>query len=592
MKTTKYIALLILCMTGLFSCENDWDSHYSKQEPEINSDNIEIVDMNINEYLKSVSEYSSMTELLEYAKVFKDMDAQGLYYTVFVIPNGSFTTPDSESDKIYTAQGHVTTASFAPSALKNGQRILMWNKKYVDVGLPTEGGDLENITFNVESRIEKVIKTNNGYIYVLDKAINMPKSLLELIEGLDDDKYSIFKEMVLSKNERVFDRENSTPIGVDNSGNTLYDSVFVVKNPYFLAKKFDLASESMKATLLIPSNELITNAVTEAKEKAAAWRIQRQDSIFWNWCFQVAFFNQEYKREDFENNIDLPIGYANGQNLSHSVFGKQWRTTVNKVDLDNPIQMSNGTAYYMTELRIPTNVIIYRIKGWMCSKESVTSSPKSYYNTLTPEDKEKYFAFENVDESTVRIQTYTTWKKEQPWTAFPGNPAFPPIFHGCLEFKLTSYDNNYNCPANGLVNRAVWEFTPVYFQQYEDGSYDIEPVLLPPGEYNYHFGLAAGAKYNYEVYLNDWLQVSKLSDTDRNNLGGVSGHRLDIDSGEGPEFVPDASLRYDRDGRKIGTAFTITGEPTEMRVKMVLTRVNASYISLMHWCFKPTANCY
>lgn len=39
----------------------------------------------------------------------------------------------------------------------------------------------------------------------------------------------------------------------------------------------------------------------------------------------------------------------------YSVFDQQWRTTVNKVDLDNPVELSNGVAYKITSLKIPTN---------------------------------------------------------------------------------------------------------------------------------------------------------------------------------------------------------------------------------------------
>lgn len=66
---------------------------------------------------------------------------------------------------------------------------------------------------------------------------------------------------------KTFDRNNSLSIGVDESGNTVYDSVFTVKNPYFLDKGLDLASESKKITVLIPSDELIKKALDEGKAK-------------------------------------------------------------------------------------------------------------------------------------------------------------------------------------------------------------------------------------------------------------------------------------------------------------------------------------
>lgn len=60
-----------------------------------------------------------------------------------------------------------------------------------------------------------MIKTNNAYIYDLEDYINTPKALMEYLKDLPDEEYSIFKEMVLSRTQRVFDKAASTPIGID-----------------------------------------------------------------------------------------------------------------------------------------------------------------------------------------------------------------------------------------------------------------------------------------------------------------------------------------------------------------------------------------
>lgn len=77
----------------------------------------------------------------------------------------------------------------------------------------------------------------NGYLYLLDQAINAPRSMYEIIENLGED-YSIFREMILSRNVLTFDRDASKVVGVDNTGNTVYDSVFTVRAPYFEKVKF------------------------------------------------------------------------------------------------------------------------------------------------------------------------------------------------------------------------------------------------------------------------------------------------------------------------------------------------------------------
>ena len=64
---------------------------------------------------------------------------------------------------------------------------------------------------------KKITKVNNGYVYEMEDYVETPKSLYELIEGLGDD-YSIFREMIMERNQLTFDKEASKIIGVDETG--------------------------------------------------------------------------------------------------------------------------------------------------------------------------------------------------------------------------------------------------------------------------------------------------------------------------------------------------------------------------------------
>ena len=99
-------------------------------------------------------------------------------------------------------------------------------------------------------------------------------------------------------------------------------------------------SENVTATMLIPSNEVINDALTTARKKLTEWGLEREDSIIRNWVFQAAFFNKKYTKLDFEENEDLK-----------SVFSKQWRTTVQVVDLYHfcPVQIRNKSYMFLPE---------------------------------------------------------------------------------------------------------------------------------------------------------------------------------------------------------------------------------------------------
>ena len=42
MKTIKYILSSILLISGIYACNDDWDSHYSQEEQVVNNVNIEV----------------------------------------------------------------------------------------------------------------------------------------------------------------------------------------------------------------------------------------------------------------------------------------------------------------------------------------------------------------------------------------------------------------------------------------------------------------------------------------------------------------------------------------------------------------------
>ena len=521
MKAYKYILSAAIIWGGLMSsCTDEWDNHYNKQAAIINNEEMTIVDAPAIEYLESQQSYSSICNLFKETGVFKEMEAAGVSYTLFVVDNALMTATKSSDDgideeKVYMAKSHITTASLSPNTIEDGQRLMMWNGKYVMINkMVSEDSGSQEIIFNSNCKVKKVVKVNNGYVYELDNVIVTPKSLLETLEGLSDE-YSIFKNAVLSRNIKIFDKNNSLSIGVDESGNTVYDSVFTVKNPYFLDKGLDLASESKKITMLIPSDELI---------KEAFGNPQKPDLT--------------------------------------SAFGKQWRTTVNKVDLDNPVRMSNGIAYYVTSLKLPQkDVLIWRFKDLF-----------KWFKYMSQDDKDKYFACTNLAPYGTGGPTRTDVKA---WT--PGY-GWPEISNEYVWFVRQD--------ANNL--ETILDFTAFKFDLHSDNTYDAEPYIIPPGEYTFHFGVGKNAnmKNDCDIYINDKLVGTIV----RSKWSSYSNDR---GGGGAPEFYPSSlNNKYDRDGGEVGV-FTIEGdEPVELHLKFVARHNGGTAFTPNHWCIRPTANCY
>jgi len=389
MKNFKNIGTAVLLFGFLFSsCSDEWDKHYSQKEQEVDTENLIVLDDYLLQFMRSEPDYSAQYELMEQTGVIQTMENREQVFTLLTVPNGIFD-PTIDQDQVYVAQSFLTDLMFSPSNISDGQRILMWNGKYLEITIDQHGG----ISFN-GTRVTKIIKLNDSYIYELEEMVFSPRSLIEVIENLSDE-YSMFRDSVLVRNVKTFDKENSLPIGVDPTGNTVYDTVWITTNPYFAeaSHKTNIFSEGINVTMLIPSNELVQASWDRAEAELAAWNITDHhealpDSVLKQWFFRAAFFPTKLTREDFVEDQDLK-----------SIFGEQWRTSVQKVNHDQPIEMSNGVAYYVTELKTPKNVMIWRLKDYF-----------RHYMRLSAEQKEQYAWYcDNLTDPTLwtnRMEPY------------------------------------------------------------------------------------------------------------------------------------------------------------------------------------------
>lgn len=546
MKTIKYILSCILLVSGMYACNDDWDSHYSQEEQVVNNVNITVVNKSAADYLQSQPELSTMYRLFSETGVLDEMIEKDLLFTILVVNDeNSLSRAVATDDRTFLAKSHISDISLSPSNLSDGQRVLMWNGKYINVSKVENEDNDTSISFNGIA-VKKITKVNNGYVYEMEDYVETPKSLYELIEGLGDD-YSIFREMIMERNQLTFDKEASKIIGVDETGSNVYDSIFTVTNPYFEAKDFNLMSESLSATVLIPSNDVVNQALTIARQNLQEWGMQREDSILRNWTFQSMFFNKKLSKSDFEDNIDL-----------NSIFSKQWRTTVQEVDLENPVSLSNGVAYYVKELKIPTNVLIYRVKDFM-----------RWYEYLSEKEKALYFDSENLTFDKMDTPV-------QPWSGWPG--VFPTIFNRVVRFKLT----------DATTKEYTLNFTAF---SYDETNKVATPYTIPPGEYDLCLGFEQKMGHDVEISFNGeyvgTVTASQLTKTDFHYDRGGQGYPEGYDTNKATDKKKG---NYDRDGAKVGV---ITIEGTQpVNVVLKFHGINASKCCFHHWCLKPTKNCY
>lgn len=602
MKRNKFIYLLAFSAVMLLgACSELSDKDYFKNiETTVNSDELVVVDMSSGEYLSKEPEYSSINELFKSHGIFTALEQKNQLSTMLVVENSDFQAPAGKEAEIDNAvKAHVSDIAVSPANLKtegNNMRIMMWHGKYINVDLDdaarNEGKIAGHIMFGT-SAVKKVVKTNSGYIYVLSSLLNIPKSIYDYITNLDDN-YSILRDSILASGTKEFDKKNSKPIGVNDEGNTVYDSVFIYKNTHFLEKNFDLSSESLTATLLLTSNAVVEEAIADAKVRLQKWGLwdewnaERQYNFEYtmrHWIMDAAFFDKKLTPETL-------LSKDEENDMLTSIFSKYWKTSVQQIN-PTPIELSNGIAYQVTRLHIPNNVLIWRLK-----------EDFSIYEFCSAEQKESFFQMLNM-----QFKACTT--AVAAWTPLQG--VWPK--HECRTLDLTVGDD-----ASGdwqLVFTPCKRIFETYPTRMEMVKKDwlksnltvtgIKPFPIPPGKYTLSFG----SKQNQNMEITFKVRVKGSTDvvavSDPITLGSTTTFHYDRNPGKFIEgYDPSADNlstnkkagNYDTDGGTVISELEIPdvkgdGSPVEITVEIASPTWNGNTTMVFnHWCLRPTKDNY
>ncbi len=570
------LALHVSCFAfmalGFAACSDLEDNdHYKDSTTAINNAELKIVDMSSEQYLSGTAGLSEMNKLFKEQGIYAELAKKGQLSTMLVVENDAFKAPEGDSAEVaFVTRSHLSDVSMSPANLHNGDRLMMWHGKFVNISMDEEGENgaiVDHIMFN-NAFVKEVVQTNNGYIYVISNMIETPTSLLDFINELPDE-YSIFRELVLSSGGKVFDKENSKAIGVNDEGNTVYDTVWITKNTYFEAQDFDMNSEALTATMLLPSNDVINAAMADAHARLDLWQMERADSILLNWIRDVSFYKKRYTADELQTT-------AEDTDLK-SIFSKQWRTNAHEIDAE-PIELSNGVVYRVKKIHLPNNLLMYRLKDWFY-----------YYENCTDEQKTEYFKMTNMvfDKCNVDVAA---------WTPLAG--VWPEHENRVLILK----------PGDeGAQNSFRLDFTPIMLKENEGGGTSVAPYLIPPGAYRLTFG--SKQNQNMTVTFTILANGQEVAKSYPITLGTATTYHYDRGGGLGyPEGYDPAVVRelggsskagnYDTDGglaidEVVIPDFDGKGTPSQITIRIEADNWNEqTSFTLCHWCLRPTVNNY
>ncbi|MBO4316571.1 MAG: hypothetical protein J5867_11525 [Prevotella sp.] len=596
-RISYYMVLTALSATILTAC-SEWSDHFD--ESGISTDKVSIYNGDIVSYMKGTADVSQFSNLLQEAGVYDSTFADN-DYTFIVCSNDIFKTGEGNITNRKTfAQYSVCDMAVAPSTLKDGYGLLTRSGKNVWVY-----GDNDAFRFD-QYGIEKVVKTNNGYVYYIRGVLPIRNSVYEYLNSLGEN-YSRFRELVAKFEEPFFDREHSAAIGVNDAGMTVYDSIITVRNTLmdrYTAEGvnyWDMRSESYKTTMFIPNNEQIDNAINNAMDSIPVWLNRPATDAdlekFEKWIVKACFVNSELGEDEVSASAPdfrCVDGYMKVIDTQADVTKYKdgdaawWRPRVQTVDVSSKVNLSNGVAYYCTNLKIPNHVVIYRVKARFYE----------LWNAMTEAEKETYFRWNHwTDQMIINdAQGEFTLSSTLPTmyyhvlTAVPDEEAIADSLHCSVNYDALLYDE-----ATNTVSKAY----------------------MPAGEYYLRMGFKHSLTYSVSIFFNDSLLVKDMVlyaqgsnfHFDRGAASEVPHYGQDgIAYGEG--FDPDdwieldpKAIAYDTDGYTVGVVnlkqsgnFTITVDSYDnsylYNASAGRNKNNVTQLMMYHWCLRPTHNNY
>jgi hypothetical protein len=236
----------IIFVLLLVSCSKDWDEHYNTTAP---TSNVNVWD--------ALQKDENLSSFVNYLKEYK-------YDTLF-LTNNTYTVfaPDNEAFTEFLSSGsvnkaildyHISTFFIQSGAIQGNRKIQTLAEKFALFVNNPLGIFLDEIPIEFESPLYK-----NGKYFKLNKVALPKPNLYEYISATNP----VLKRYIDSQDSIIVDKELSRPIGFDEYGTTIYDTVAIIYNEF--EDKFFPVKEEFRyqtATIVFPKEENYNTALT------------------------------------------------------------------------------------------------------------------------------------------------------------------------------------------------------------------------------------------------------------------------------------------------------------------------------------------
>ena len=341
----KYSILIVLTLFLVASCSNFWDEHFDIYP--------ETVDKNVWDAMQSDPEIS------EFVQILKDFKYDTLFlsdnsYTLFVPTNSALTQYKTGNSINQSLIDYHISSHFIQSGNIVGKRhIQTLAKKFAMFEKYGDDFKLDGIPVKKESPLYK-----NGKYFVLDQVAKPRLNLYDYFAVNNP----VLKEYIDLQDSAILDRELSKPIGFDEHGNTVFDSVIIAYNK-FEAAFFPVSKEfrNQTATIVFPKKEDYEGALTVMAQKMNTPGYVDYSDIPLEWQ-QSILIPHLLKQGIFENMLE-PEEFV-------------WKTAKDTLKMRNIQGDSIPITYTPVEKNICSNGYAYNYKNFQIPEKIYTGSSR------------------------------------------------------------------------------------------------------------------------------------------------------------------------------------------------------------------------
>lgn len=250
MKFRLRILFFGLIIIGAASCNKQWDEHYNVYP--------ETVDKNVWDVIQSDPQFSSFVEIVKEAKLDTVFESD-IAYTLFVPTNdaiSNFEGVKEFSDVILSY--HFSSHLINVSSIQGKRQIQTLTEKFALFEREGNKVTIDEIGVEAESPLYR-----NGRYFTMGQVIEPKPNLYEYYEFTNP----VFSTYIDSQDTIILDKEKSKPLGFDEDGNTVYDTVSIIANKFEM-KYFPVKEEfrNLSSTIVFPKEDDYRDALNVMAE--------------------------------------------------------------------------------------------------------------------------------------------------------------------------------------------------------------------------------------------------------------------------------------------------------------------------------------